>query len=90
MDNAIKEVSKQGEISLQFVRLNEKKEQLHDRIGILFDRLQEVMRQPEKPSQGATPEEAFSCQLAKDLLAICHTTDSDIDKVNEIIDRLEL
>lgn len=90
METATKEC-KQGEISQEFVRLSDRKEELHGRIGVLFDRLQDIMR---KPAPSTAPDEAIkgvlSSQLAIDLSSVSATIETDIEKVNDIIARLEL
>lgn len=90
----VKECSRQGEIISEFGRLNDRKEELHNRIGFLFDRLQEVMRKPKpKPPTSAPPEEVIketlSSQFAIDLSSIKSLIESDLDKINDIIDRLD-
>jgi len=90
MENATVEC-KQGEISKEFVRLNDGKEQLHDRIGILFDKLQDIMRKPAPTTPASdVPKEMLSSQFAIDLSSVSATVETDIEKVNEIIERLEL
>lgn len=84
---------KQGEISSEFVRLNEKKENLHDRIAVLFDRLTDIMRKPEpqpEPESAEKTTEVLSSQLAIDLSNISVTVETDIEKINDIIRRLAL
>ena len=83
---------RQGDISTELVRLSEKKEQLHDRIGILFDRLQNILKivGPNRELSGQSPERQIQSQLAIDLSSVSATLETDMDKINEIIDRLEL
>lgn len=82
---------KQGEISKEFIRLNESKEQLHNRIGVLFDRLQDIMRKPAPATPtGEKCQEALSSQLAIDLSGISATIETDLEKIDDILARLEL
>lgn len=90
MDNTGCTSSKDGEITSEFVRLNEGKESLHNRIGILFDKLQDIMRKPEPQPTGEATKEMLSSQFAIDLSSVSATIETDLEKVNDIINRLEL
>lgn len=90
MDTGCTSSSKKGEIISEFVRLNEKKENLHNRIGILFDKLQDFMRKPEPQPTGETAKEMLSSQFAIDLSSVSATLETDLDNINEIILRLEI
>ncbi len=83
--------SRTGEITKEIVRLNESKESLHNRIGVLVDRLKDVMGQPEpKPTVAENVKETLSCPFAIDLSSVSGTIETDLDKINDILDRLEL
>lgn len=82
---------KKGEITSEFVRLNELEESLHNRIGILFDRLQDLLRKPEpKTNECEPPKQLLQSQFAVDLSSLSSTIETDLDKINEILNRLEL
>lgn len=84
--------AKQGEISKEMVRLSELKEQLHNRIGMLFDRLQGLLCKslPSKNPCNMTPNVVLQSPFAVDLSSISATLETDIEQVNDIIGRLEL
>ncbi len=91
MDNLQASCERQGEITTEFVRLNEAKENLHNRIGILLDRLADILRKPEpQPTADVTKKEALSSQLAIDLSSVSATIETDLDKINDVINRLGL
>lgn len=79
-----------AEIPAGLVRLNESKEQLHSRIATLSDRLQDVMRKSEPVEKAAENITSLSSQLAMELSAISATIETDLDRINDIIERLEL
>ncbi len=82
---------KQGDISRELVRLNESKENLHNRIGILFDRVQELLSPSMPKTEVAKSLNApVQSKFALDLSGISATIETDLDKINEILDRLEL
>lgn len=81
----------QGEVSQEIVRLQTNKEELHDRIGTLFDRLQDLLGKPEQePTPETTNKPLITSQLAIHLSSISCTIEADIEKVNNILNRLEL
>lgn len=85
-----KAIGKQGEISTELGRLNGIKEQLHNRIEVLFDRLQELLSPPGPTTESCSKKEPLQSKFASDLSSISTTIEADLEKVNSIIDRLEL
>lgn len=90
MDDGAAKAERQGEITEEFVRLNRNKEQLHDRIGVLLDRLKEILRKPTPLTEQDTPGNVLSSQFAIDLSSVNGTIETDLEIINEILDRLEL
>lgn len=85
------EDKRKGEISEELVRLHDKKEQLHVRIGVLFDRLQELLSKSEPQNEACQPQQQpLQSQFAIDLSGISSTIETDLEKINDIINRLEL
>ena len=82
--------SKNGEIAKEFVKLNASKEDLHNRIGILLDRLQDVLGEPEESPDGCSNKETLTSQFAIDLSSITGTIETDLEKIDDILNRLEL
>lgn len=81
---------KAGEITEEFVRLNACKEELHNRIGVLIERLQDLLRKPEPTTVTCPPEKIRSSQFAIDLSSITCTIETDLEKVDDVLNRLEL
>ena len=79
-----------GEISREFVRLSEGKERLHNRIGVLFDKLKDIMRKPEPQPTAETTKEMLLSQLAIDISSVSATIETDLEKIDDILARLEL
>lgn len=91
MDNLASTECRKGEITTEFVRLNEAKEQLHNRIGVLLDRLVVLLKKPvPQKEQDCPPKQELQSQLAMDLSSISATVETDLETVNDILDRLEL
>ena len=82
---------KQGEIQREFVRLSERKETLHDRVGILVDKLKDILSKPQDTNDvTGMPLQALTSPMAIDLSAVSAVLESDIEKIDETIRRLEL
>ncbi len=81
---------RQGEIPAEMSRLHDKKEELHDRIGILSDRLQDLLRGQDPKKTGCQPQQPLTSKFAMDLSSVNATLETDIEKVRDILDRLEL
>ncbi len=81
---------REGEIKTEFVRLNESKERLHERICLLFDRLKDILGPPNPQPESQTTAQQLTSPMAIDLSAVSATLETDCEKVNDILDRLEL
>lgn len=82
---------REGEIGKEFVRLNKSKEQLHNRLGILFDKLHPVLRAPEPKKEISEPQQqSLETEFAICLSSVSSTIETNLEKVNDILNRLEL
>ena len=86
----MKDVEKDKEVSAEMVCLQGKREEIHDRIGILIDRLNSILSVPAPKEEGQRPRKAYSCQLAQDLENATDSLSNDIEKINDALGRLEL
>ena len=89
MENCATEI-RTGEIIKEFGRLNESKEQLHNRIDVLANRLKDVLRKESSPPSTGAPKEQLNSPMAIDLSSVSSTIEADLERINELLDRLEL
>ncbi len=82
--------ARQGEISKEFVRLNDSKEQLNSRIEVLCNKLQDLMRKEEPSKETCQPSTPLQSQFAMELSGVSSTIETDLEKINDILNRLEL
>ena len=78
------------EVSTEMVCLQEKREEIHDRIGILIDKLHDVLSVPPPKEEVQRPRKAYSCSLAQQLENVTDSLTNDIEKINDALGRLEL
>ncbi len=86
----MKDAEKEKEVSAEMFCLQEKREEIHDRIGILIDRLSDVLSVLPPTEERQKPRKAYSCQLAQDLENVTDSLSNDINRINDILGRLEL